>query len=249
MTLVWSPGYDDGSTYTPGKLVLKKDSVAVDPNTDPNFANVSLLLYGNGINGSTLITDSSPSPKTVTAVGNAQISTAQSKFGGASIAFDGTGDYIAIAEASGSFTFGTGDFTIEFWFYPSNLIGVTIIAEWRDAGGGSQFITLYRDGSTLYFFESSNRITGTSALTNTVFQHIALCKGSNSTRLFVNGIQVGSTHADTTSYLAPQSGSIYFGGLLGTFSTAGYIDDLRITKGVARYTADFTPPTAAFPNY
>jgi hypothetical protein len=66
------------------RLVLKKDSVPVDPNTDPNFANVSLLLYGNGINGSTSITDNSPSPKTVTAVGNAQISTAkQSKFGGA----------------------------------------------------------------------------------------------------------------------------------------------------------------------
>ena len=216
---------------------------------DPVFNNVSLLLHGNGTNGSTTITDSSPTPKTVTAVGNAQISTAQSKFGGSSIAFDGTGDYIAIAEASDSFTFGTENFTIEFWFYPSNLTGLTVIAEWRNvAGVQAGSLTLYRDSSTLYFFELSNRITGTSALTNAVFQHIALCKGSNSTRLFVNGIQVGSTYADTTSYLAPQSGSIYFGGLLGAFSTAGFIDDLRITKGFARYTANFTPPTAPFPD-
>jgi hypothetical protein len=209
---------------------------------------VSLLLHGDGANGSTTIVDSSPSPKTVTAEGNAQISTAQSKFGGASIAFDGTGDYVAIADASNSFTFGTGNFTIEFWFYPSNLAGVAIIADWRNAAGESQYVTLYRDGSTLYFFEKNNRITAAAALTNGVFQHIALCKGSNSTRLFVNGTQVGSTYADTTNYIAPQSGSIYIGGLLSALSTAGYIDDLRITKGVARYTANFTPPTAAFPD-
>ena len=215
---------------------------------DHDLASVSLLLHGNGTNGSTTITDSSLTPKTVTAVDNAQISTTQSKFGGSSIAFDGTGDYIAIAEASGSFTFGTGNFTVEFWFYPSNLTGVVVIADWRNATGGNQFLTLYRSNATLVFFEGSIRISGTDALTNTVFQHIALCKGSNSTRLFVNGIQVGSTYVDTTSYIAPQSGSIYFGGLLGTFSTAGYIDDLRITKGIARYTANFTPPTAPFPD-
>ena len=215
---------------------------------DPDYNNVSLLLHGNGTNGSTTITDNSPSPKTVTAVGNAQISTAQSKFGGASIAFDGSGDYVAIAETSGSFTFGTGDFTIEFWVYPTNLTGLTILADWRTAAGGALRPTIYQSDSNLYLYESDNRITGASALATGVFQHIALCKGSNSTRLFVNGTQVGSTYADTTSYIAPESGSIYIGGLLGTFSTAGYIDDLRITKGVARYTANFTPPAAPFPD-
>lgn len=211
------------------------------------IANVSLLLHGNGTNGSTTITDSSPSPKTVTAVGNAQISTAQSKFGGASIAFDGTGDYITIAEASGSFTFGTGDFTIEFWLYPSNLTGAAVIADWRSASQGN-FPTLYRDGADLLFLAVNNRITGTSALTNTVFQHIALCKGSNLTRLFVSGIQVGSTYADTTSYLAPQNGSIHFGGFLSVAPMAGFIDDIRITKGVARYTSNFSVPSAQFPD-
>jgi hypothetical protein len=83
---------------------------------DPVFNNVSLLLHGNGTNGSTTITDNSPSPKTVTAVGNAQISTAQSKFGGASIAFDGSGDYLTVLNSS-QFNFGVDDFTIEAWFY------------------------------------------------------------------------------------------------------------------------------------
>jgi hypothetical protein len=233
----------------PTRIVLRKDSVAA---TDTNIREVSLLLHGNGTNGSTVITDSSLTPKTVTAGDNAQISTAiADPFGNSTgvIAFDGSGDYIAIAEASGSFTFGTGDFTVEFWFYPSNSAGL-VLADWRAAAGAQTGrLTLYRSGSDLVFFESSVRITGTSALTNAVFQHIALCKGSSSTRLFVNGIQVGSTHADTTSYIAPQSGSIYIGGVLGTFSTAGYIDDFRITKGVARYTANFTPPTAPFPDF
>jgi hypothetical protein len=217
--------------------------------TDPYRSQVSLLLHGDGANGSTTITDSSPSPKTVTAFGNAQISTAQSKFGGSSIAFDGSGDYLAVAEVSSSFTFGAENFTIEFWLYPSDLSGIAIIADWRNASGPQgQRITLYRDGSTLYFFQTSIRITAATALTNGAFQHIALCKGSNSTRLFVDGTQVGSTYADTTSYIAPQGGSIYIGGLLGAISMAGYIDDLRITKGVARYTSNFTPPAAPFPD-
>jgi hypothetical protein len=221
-----------------------------EPAGDPFFfSNVSLLLHGDGTNGSTLIRDSGPRMNTVTAFGNAQISTAQSKFGGASIAFDGDGDYVAVQEASGSFTFGTGDFTIEFWLYPSNLTGLEVILDWRNTSGVQGLRpTIYRDGATLYFFAASNRIAASAALTNTVFQHIALCKSSGSTRLFVNGLQVGSIYADTNSYLAPQSGSIYLGGILTVAPMAGYIDDLRITKGVARYTANFTPPTAAFPD-
>jgi hypothetical protein len=230
---------------TGAKLVLAKDYIPVDP----DFANVSLLLHGDGTNGSITITDSSPTPKTVTAVGNAQISTTQSKFGGASIAFDGTGDYLTVAEASSSFTFATDNFTIELWLYPSNLNSLTIILDWRNAiGPQGDRPTIYRNGSNLVFFAGSDLITGASALTNQVFQHIALTKSSGSTRLFVNGTQVGSTYSDSKNYIAPQSGSIYIGGLLNAFSTAGYIDDLRITKGVARYTSNFTPPAAQFPD-
>jgi hypothetical protein len=93
--------------------------------TDPNFADVSLLLHGDGANGSTTIIDSSPTPKTVTAFGNAQISTAQSKFGGASIALDGTGDYASTGNSS-DLLMGSAVFTIECWFYP-NVSGVAQI--------------------------------------------------------------------------------------------------------------------------
>jgi hypothetical protein len=217
---------------------------------DLSRSNVSLLLHGDGTNGSTTITDSSPSPKTVTAVGNAQISTAQSKFGGASIAFDGTGDYLRVAEASSSFTFATDNFTIELWLYPSNLTGTVVILDWRNVGSfQGDRPTIYRTGSNLVFFAGGELITGTSALINQLFQHIALTKSSGSTRLFVNGTQVGSTYSDSKNYLSPQGGAIYAGAVgNGAAGMAGYIDDLRITKGVARYTANFTPPTAPFPD-
>ena len=136
--------------------------------TDPNFADVSLLLHGNGTNGSTTITDSSPSPKTVTAVGNAQISTAQSKFGGSSIAFDGTGDYLSVPN-DGTLQMGSVDFTIEFWIYFNSLSGyqtpfdkgvVSAGALLMQTGNGDGRINVYASGS-LVFAESTNGSTAT----------------------------------------------------------------------------------------
>jgi hypothetical protein len=88
---------------------------------DEEFGNVSLLLHGDGTNGSTTIVDSSSSPKAVTAVGDAQISTAQSKFGGSSIAFDGTGDYLSISSNTALDLGST--WTIEFFVYLNTLGG------------------------------------------------------------------------------------------------------------------------------
>jgi hypothetical protein len=188
MTLRWSPGYAAVDEY---------------------FDNVSLLLHGDGTNGSTTIIDSSPSPKTVTAVGNAQISTAQSKFGGASILLDGSFDYLSVA-TSADLGFGTGDFTIETWF-------------WR-AGSGQQHIyegrrnttvntpLLYLNGSTqlTYYANGAVRISSTSVPPANTWCHVAVCRGSGSTRLFLDGVQVGSTYSDSINYAAP-SVSLYLG--------------------------------------
>ena len=231
--------------YTLGKLVLKKDSVAVDPNTDPNFANVSLLLYGNGINGSTSIIDSSPSPKTVTAFGNAQISTAQSKFGGSSIAFDGTGDYLSIP-ASSSFAFGLADFTVELWLYRSGS-GQQHLYEGRDLVA-TNMILLYVNSSNqlAYYANNALAIATTAVPALNAWAHVALCRASGNSRLFLDGVQVGSTFADSTNIVAPPTTVNIGANPLGNTPLNGYIDDLRITKGVARYTANFTPPVSQF---
>ena len=238
-------------TYTPGKLVLKKDSVAVDPNTDPNFANVSLLLYGNGINGSTSITDNSPSPKTVTAVGNAQISTAQSKFDGASIAFDGTGDYL-IVPANSDFVFSTNNFTIEGWVFPTQHDARnTIVSSYPGAGSGNWIVTLESGKLSLYLFPNATfNFTWTTTTTFPLneWSNFAITRESNTWRLFYNGtIENTSTQTTAMGNLNQVRIGSYLSAPLAFFN--GYIADLRITKGVARYNAAFTPPTAPFPNY
>jgi hypothetical protein len=228
----------------PTRIVLAKDSVAA---TDTNIREVSLLLHGNGTNGSTTITDSSLTPKTVTAVGNAQISTAQSKFGGASIAFDGTGDSLTTPNNS-AYKFGTSDFTVECWINTTditfNLIGLT------DNAAGNWAIVIFNSD---FYWQTAYGVTNLisavtcSSILNGAWNHIAITRSGSSLRLFFNGVLQGaSPYTDNTNY----NGT----GLLKVGSGAngdlnGYIDDLRITKGVARYTGNFTPPTAPFPDF
>lgn len=215
---------------------------------DPVFNNVSLLLHGNGANGSTTITDSSPSPKTVTAVGNAQISTAQSKFGGASVAFDGTGDYLDIGSNS-AFGYGLSDFTIESWVYRNVSSAVQVILDQRAAASIQLVPTLYISATTLFYYANGgNRITG-GVVPASQWVHIALSRSGTSTRLFIDGLQTGSTYTDTFNYInSPARIGDGNDGTSPTASLNGYIDEFRITKGVARYTGNFTPPTAPFPD-
>jgi hypothetical protein len=215
--------------------------------TDPNFANVSLLLHGDGTNGSTTIIDNSPSPKTVTAVGNAQISTAQSKFGGASMYFDGNGDSLSLP-LDNSLAFGSGEFTFEFWLF-RNASSLFIILDTRSIGGSpsSQIIVFINSNGEIQVGESAvNRLSGGSTTINS-WNHYALVRdSSNVVTGYINGVSVGtwSTSLNFTLGSAPRIGST----VNNTFYLDGYIDDLRITKGVARYTSNFTPPTAPFPD-
>jgi hypothetical protein len=226
--------------------------------TDPDFANVSLLLHGDGTNGSTTIVDSSPSPKTVTAFGNAQISTAQSKFGGASMYFDGSGDYLTAPSNTG-WGFGAGDFTIESWVYLTQSIRHTLLAVGSQVGGiainidqdggaqrppgspaGTQSIQVCRSGTAI------DNWFVTSIPSNAWF-YLAVCRLSSSLFVFLNGSQVGSSQTNSKNFAQAELVIGYDGDKI-SFPFSGYIDDLRITKGVARYTSNFTPPTAPFPD-
>jgi hypothetical protein len=233
--------------YVPGKLTFRKQTVSADP----YYNNVSLLLHGDGVNGSTTIVDSSPSPKIVTAVGNAQIGTAQSKFGGASIAFDGAGDYLQSPSNSG-FQIGTGDFTLEAWIHPlafasePNFNDFGSIFDFRTAGVSQVNILLTFLGSSnlVFFVDGLTRITG-AAISVNQWTHVALCKSSGTTRLFINGAQSGVNYSDANNYTS--SAFRIAGNVSANAFFHGYIDDVRITKGIARYQSAFTPPTAPFP--
>jgi hypothetical protein len=229
---------------------------------DPYYANVSLLLHGDGTNGSTTIIDNSPTPKTVTAVGNAQISTAQSKFGGSSIAFDGNADYLTIPDSADWNL--PNDFTIEAWVYltaysanNAGYFGAVIVSQYTAAGGGSDLGWQLRINGTASSYTTINLYTGVTDLNfaatvslNT-WTHVAVTRSGSSIRAFVNGTQAGSTITNSDAFTESGNRQLWIGGLNDTtyrFWLPGYIDDLRITKGVARYTANFIPPAAPFPN-
>ena len=229
--------------------------------TDPYFSSVSLLLHGNGTNGSTTITDSSPSPKTVTAVGNAQISTAQSKFGGASIAFDGNNDYLTVAN-NASLNFDSGDFTIECWFYvaalpPPDLDGrrISLLAVYGSAAGGAQgyefYVNFSNNSLALGRPATGNSATGGFTFALSTWYHVAYTRSGTTDRLFVNG-QSLTLLVNTYAPVSSPNGTLQIGSerfFTGySFDLNGYIDELRITKGIARYVSTFTPPTAPFPD-
>jgi hypothetical protein len=211
---------------------------------DPQFTSVSLLLHGNGANGSTTITDSSPTPKTVTAVGNAQISTAQSKFGGASIAFDGSGDWLTISRIA-----LTGDFTIEFFVRLNSASNDAIIAV-----GDSIFYQLLRlnengiAGKISAYIGSGYVFSSvTSGIAANTWNHVALVRSGVTFYLFVEGQQLAVNTSPGTEARGPLSLNLIGAGYTGIHALNGFIDEFRCSN-VARYTANFTPPTAPFPD-
>jgi hypothetical protein len=190
----------------------------------------------------------------LTTVGSAQISTSVVKYGTGSIKFNGSTDYLVSNSATTDlYAFGSGDFTIEMWVRFSAITsGVYTLYDSRPSGGQGAYASIALDQGTakIYYYVSSGiRITGTTTIATATWYHVAISRSGTSTKLFINGTQEGSTYTDSTVYLNPSNRPIIGGsGSFGEFVN-GYIDDLRITKGYARYTSNFTPPTAALPNY
>lgn len=212
---------------------------------DPYFPNVSILLHMDGANGSKAFPDSSASPKIVTPGGNAKISTSQYVFGGASADFDGAGDYLSSPSGS-AFQF-PGDFTVEFWARATAFKGSDILYDGRASGGSPTGFAIYlAGGGALSVYSGGLVIAGASVGLN-VWRHIALCRSGTSTRLFIDGTQSGATWNTAANF----SDGRFLAGIdsnLSAGSFQGSIDELRVTKGVARYTANFTPPNTPFPS-
>lgn len=220
---------------------------------DPYYNYTSLLLKMNGADTSTTFTDNSYSPKTVTANGNAQLKTANYRYGTASGYFDGTGDCITVPYTS-DFDFGALDFTIEMWLYK---LGNNANAQrlWNSNGDyyGNVDLSISASGD-LASYATSNGTTWNAwsspsivAVTDNTWHHIALVRNGGNVYAFLDGIQYTlTTSLSTTALVNGTNGatSRSIGGQsAGTNrSLNGYIDDVRVTKGVARYTSNFTPP-------
>jgi len=208
-----------------------------------------LLLHMDGSNGSTTFTDSSLYSHTVAVQSNAQVSTAQSKFGSASAAFDGGSDCLLL-DGSDNFAFGSGDFTVEAFirwsaqdaqhknFYDSRPSS--------SADDDYPCLQLTNAGVLRFLRGDVVVITGPTLSLNTWY-HVAVAREDGVSRLFLDGVVVGSA-TDATAYRNGANRPVI--GSQGKDTTdhefQGWIDELRVSKGIARWTANFTPPSAAY---
>lgn len=221
-----------------------------------------LMLPMDGADAATAFPDSSASAKTVTAVGNAQIDTGQSKFGGASGLFDGAGDRLTVPD-SPDWSTGTGDFTIDFWVRPAGAGNNQALCA-SDGGTTDHWSLLQRGGNSTLRFQVRVASAFTMAHewswspSNGTWYHVAVTRSGNSWRAFIDGTQIGSTITDAGS-VPDFSGLFLVGSGYDNNANAlndwqGHIENFRYIKGTAVWTGNFTPPSAAYtsvvvPNY
>jgi hypothetical protein len=240
-------------TFTPTQVAAASGSVTVSSNasngplvvsltgtgTDPYVANVSLWLKGDAAP----IQDSSPSPKSVTAYGTAAANTGTKVAGTGSLYFDGA-SYLS-SPANGGFSFATRDFTVESWVYLTKLTPYAVLSSvWTGTASTSSWLVSqgstasnlrfgYSDGSNVNFVETNG------GLTTNKWTHIAVSRQAGTLRMFVDGVQRYSGSVPTLASPSMNLGVMSISN--GQYPSAGYLDNLRITNGTARYTSNFTP--------
>jgi hypothetical protein len=224
--------------------------------SDTNFSSVSLLMNFEGN-----FLDQSSNPKTLTASGGISTSIIQSRSGSSSALFDGINDSIGVSDSNNNLVLGSGDYTVEAWVYPLVYNQETLIGN-RNFSKDLMIIS----ADNTYFF-IANDYSGTAGqlayystdtvaavalyssqrISRNIWSHIAWCRSGSTLKSFINGSQVAST-TETRTYsqslarigATPDNAGRFFN---------GYIDSLRITKGIARYTTSFNVPITSFPTY
>lgn len=247
--------------YTFGHTVTEVTSTQVFKGTapvgDPSFSSVKSLMHFNGADASTTFTD--VIGLTWTANGAAQIDTAQSKFGGASGAFDGSTAYLS-TPASTSLQF-PADLTFECWIrlsaYSVSYGGgyyAEVMSCYQVAGFPNDGYQFRIDGNasawtSFVVYTGAHSLIYSHTFALNTWYHLAFSRASGVARAFVDGTQIGSSLSNSDAFVPTVPGPVWIGKLnIGGIAAwfPGWIDDLRITKGVARYTANFAVPTAAF---
>jgi hypothetical protein len=214
---------------------------------DPYWGSVVLNLQMDGVDSSSLFVDDKL--HTMTPYGNVRLSTTQKKHGTASGFFDGSGDYLRTSSADFSLP---SDFTVELWAYiqtmptsdswPGSWYNHSVLVTLGSPGAGDGWGLLL--GATTLIFQSNDSqvISVAHNLNINSWHHLAITRTGNIFRLFIDGVLLKSV---TTSATLGSGSGLFIGGETGEGAWfSGYLDDIRITKGVSRYTSDFTPPVS-----
>lgn len=213
---------------------------------DPYRENVVALLHFDGDDGSTAIVDETG--KAWTAMGDAQLDASQSRFGVSSLMLDGSGDYI-ITPDSPDWYFGAEDFTLEAWVRPNSLTYVPVFAQTVAMGSNASrwHLDLTFGFMTFVVFDASNdaivTVQSSVSIAADTWYHVAVSRSGDIFRLFLDGVQQGGDVVNATA-IPDFAGDMYIG--FQRYSSesryfSGHIDFARITKGIARYTSNFTP--------
>lgn len=269
LTDVDTTGRADGSALIWSST--QNEWVAGPQGGDPSYASCILMWNCDGTDGATSATEQSTIRASASFAGNAQLDTAQKKFGTASLLLDGNSDWVSFADID-DYSLGNGDFTMEAWVRfnalpsASSSNGHCIAGHYRNTGDQRAWWWQFTTANQLAFNYNSNGTSGaavnsacsdTPALSTGVWYHVAIVRDSGTLKHFFNGalLTASNTNISTTS-IHNSTAQLRIGMLQsdGFESTEGryfngWIDSIRITKGVARYTGAFTPPTEAFPAY
>jgi hypothetical protein len=232
----WAVGNTVTYYDTDGTTVLASGTIS---SIDGNYVS----LTGKCIGFETL-TDRLGKP--VAVAGNAKLSIVQKKFGVSSLSLDGSGDYISLTSQP-DFNFGTDDFTIEGWFYPTASGTYRTLFDLRTAtptDGGGIIIGINNLDQLYFYYNFGFRIGAAGSVPLNQWSHIALSRVSGVTRAYVNGAQIGADYVDTNNYA--QRPVRIGADPSGNYAFTGFVDDVRITKGIGRYsgTTFFTPTSA-----
>lgn len=225
---------------------------------DPHWANVVLLCGFEGPDASTSFVDESSFARTLTAVGDAQIDTAQYAIGESSLLCDGSGDYLSTPDSS-DLEFGSDPFTVECFVRFDSVSSVQgIVSKLSNSTGGPIWAMRYNSGSNAFGFTYGSTASGGTftdvgvTMTPTIGRWYFLAADFDGSRLrfYLDGVK--SNHTDAFTGMPNSNGGMRIGSYVLSLSNRnldGWVDEVRITKGVARYATDgsFTVPSEAFP--
>jgi hypothetical protein len=263
-TVVANNSFTIRATDAIGAYVDRAFTLTVASANDPYWTGVSLLMHMDGTNGSTTFTDQRG--HIFTNNGGTTLTTALQKFGTASALFNGTTTYLTTPSTS-EFNFADGDFTIEAWVNPSSYSVGTgsggthlrgIVTKYdATASNNKEFLFCLNNGAPSFGIYTTAGIPYSAVDTNVLplntWTHLAVTRNSNTLRLFVNGVETANTTLPAGTAIKTSNQPVGFG-VIHTDAPdvypkfAGALDEVRITKGVARYTSNFTLSSVAFPH-
>ena len=230
----------DGNTFT----YYDTDGTTVLATGTINGVDADGKFYVDG-NLTGLETAGERGGKIITKYGTPTTDTTVKKFGTSSLELNGTTDYLGVV-SNNDFGFGTGDYTVEGWFYFNSVAATTNLFDFRAGAGSDVAPVVYIDaGGELRFYSySADRITGTTLVADTWY-HIAISRSGNDTKLFLNGSLEGTWTVAATDYDVAKP--LIIGARWDAANKLdGYIDEFRVTKGLARYTSAFVEPSSEF---